>query len=199
MRAEKARLRERFRAARLALSPLDRAHASAEIVARVRALPEWAAARTVGLYWPLASRGEVDVRPLQAAARASGRAVAFPAVLSSAPPALAFRRVERDGDLVAGRWGLREPAPSAPHVEPGALDLVVVPAFGAGRDGGRIGHGGGFYDAFLPRTGAARVGVVYASCLVDTLPAENHDARLDVVVTEHEVTRIARNQGGATP
>ena len=191
MTAEKARLRERFRAARLAQTAATRAAAARAVADRVLALPEWAAARTVGLYWPLVERGELDVRPLLDAALASGRVVALPAVAQTSPPALRFRQVDRPpGDgLVVGRWGLREPSEAAPLVEPAAIDLVVVPAFGAGRGGGRIGHGGGFYDAFLPTTRAARVGVVYAACLVDAVPSEPHDARLDVVVTECETVR----------
>ena len=193
--AEKARLRERFRAARIELAPEARAAAARGVADRVTTLPEWAAARVVGLYWPIPARGELDVRPLLGAALDAGRTTALPVVTHVSPPALAFRRVRRQPDgayeLAAGRWGLREPPDDAPLVEPDAIDLVIVPAFGAGRDGGRIGHGGGFYDAFLPTTRAVRVGVVYAACLVDAVPCEPHDIRLDVVVTERETVRPA--------
>ena len=193
--AEKARLRERFRAARAGLAPEARASAARAVADRVASLPEWTAARVVALYWPVLARGELDVRPLLDAALAAGKRVALPVVAGASPPALVFRQAARQPDgavgLVVGRWGLREPPDTAPLVEPAAIDLVVVPAFGAGREGGRIGHGGGFYDAFLPTTRAARVGVVYAACLVDAVPREPHDVRLDVVVTEADVVRPA--------
>ena len=100
---------------------------------------------------------------------------------------------------MAGRWGLLEPPATAPTVAPEAIDLVIVPAFGAGRNGARIGHGGGFYDAFLPTTSAVRVAVVYADCLIDHVPAEAHDAGLDLIVTEREVLRVPRNPAASGP
>ncbi|MEO0559387.1 MAG: 5-formyltetrahydrofolate cyclo-ligase [Bacteroidota bacterium] len=193
VRAEKAQWRERFRTTRLELTPEARQAASEAIAIRIQTLPEWDAARTVALYWPILVRGEVDTRPLLDALATSGRIAAFPVVTSTDPPALTFRQLEPGQKWVTGRWGLMEPPETAPEIAPDDLDLVIVPAFGAGRNGARIGHGGGFYDAFLPTTTAARVGVVYASCLTDHVPSEPHDAALDVLVTEREAVRVPRN------
>ena len=197
VRAEKARLRERFRITRLELAPEPRRRAEDAIVRHVQALPEWDAARTVALYWPMLTRGEVNVRPLLDALVASGRTAAFPAITARSPPTLAFRQLE--GDWVESPWGLSEPPETAPLVPPTGLDLVIVPALGAGRSGARIGHGGGYYDSFLPTTDAVRVGVVYAECLIDHVPTEEHDARLDVIVTEREVVRVLRNPAEPEP
>ena len=190
--AEKAALRRRFRALR-ADAPergaAERGAADAALVARVLALPEVAAARTVLAFWPLLHRGEVDVRPLVVALQARGVRVALPVVVPGEAPRLVARVAA--GALVDGPWGLREPPSGAPEVAPGALDLVVVPALALGRDGSRLGYGGGYYDAFLATTPALRVGVVRHACLVDALPAEAHDACVDVVVTEHETVRVS--------
>ncbi|GAB5537146.1 MAG: 5-formyltetrahydrofolate cyclo-ligase [Rubricoccaceae bacterium] len=198
VRAEKARLRERFRAARLDLAPSARHAAALAIAEQVQALPEWNSAHTVALYWPLLSRGEVDTRPLLDALATSGRIAAFPAVASVDPPRLVFRQLDAT-ELATGRWGLMEPPEAAPVVAPDRIELVIVPAFGAGRNGARIGHGGGFYDAFLPTTPAPRVGVVYADCLIDHVPSEPHDAALDLIVTEHETVRVSRNPAASGP
>ena len=184
--AEKAAWRRRFRAIREETPPRALAAASRQIVGRLRALPEVAAARAVHLFWPVA--GEVDLRPLAEALAADGVTVALPAVVG--PRALAHRRFEGAGRLVEGRWGLMEPAPDAPAVDPARLDVVVVPALALGRDGSRLGTGGGFYDAFLATTPALRVGVAVSAALVDAVPTEPHDARLDVVVTEAETVRL---------
>ena len=185
MAAEKAAQRERFRAVRQRLAPEARAAASAAIVRRVLALPEVQTARAVHVFWPLPD--EVDVRPLARALAERGVAVALPAVAPGRR--LAHRQFEGEERLVAGPWGLREPHPGAPAVAPSALDVVVVPGLALGRDGSRLGTGGGYYDAFLAQTGALRVGVAFAACLVDSLPTEPHDARLDAVVTEAEALR----------
>ena len=192
MAAEKAAWRERFRAARRALSAEARAEASRSVCARVLALPEVRAARVVHAFWPLAD--EVDLRPALAALRASGVLVALPAVVG--PRRLAHRAYE-PGALVAGRWGLWEPAPSAPSVRPADVDVVLVPGLAFGRDGSRLGMGGGFYDAFLAQTPALRVGVGGAASLVASVPTEPHDARLDGVVTDADVLRVGGGAGGS--
>ncbi|HEX8298925.1 MAG TPA: 5-formyltetrahydrofolate cyclo-ligase [Rubricoccaceae bacterium] len=187
MSEEKAALRRRFRALR-ADAP-DRRAADAALVARVLALPEIVAAQTVLAFCPLLHRGEVDVRPLIAALQTRGVTVALPVVVPGEAPRLVARVVT--GALVDGPWGLREPAPDAPEVPPGALDVVVVPALALGRDGSRLGYGGGYYDALLAATPAFRVGVVRHVCLVEALPVEAHDARMDAAVTETETVRMA--------
>lgn len=186
MAAEKAAWRRRFRALRAETPPDTLADASAQIVARLRALPEVATARTVHLFWPLP--GEVDLRPLARALRAEGRTVVLPAVVG--PRALAHRVFEGDEGLMNGLWGLTEPAPDAQRVAPRDLDVVLVPGLAFGRDGSRLGYGGGFYDTFLAETDAPRVGVCLAAALMAAVPALPHDARLDAVVTEAEEVRV---------
>jgi 5-formyltetrahydrofolate cyclo-ligase len=190
VRAEKARLRARFQAARRALSEADYAAKSALIHARLLALPEVAAARTVHIYWPMTARREVDTRPLVAALHARGVRVLLPVVVPrtpGAPPRLRHGPFEGEDRLRPTPWGLYEP--TGPEADLDALDLVVVPALGAGRNGHRLGHGAGYYDAFLAETGACTVCPVWAACLVDRVPAEPHDRPVDVVVTEDEVVR----------
>jgi 5-formyltetrahydrofolate cyclo-ligase len=192
MAREKAAWRERFRAARAAMPAAERQQASAAIVAGVLALPEAAHARTVSVFWPMLARGEVDMRPLIHALAARGATVALPVVDSrpGEPPRLLHRAFAGEAALVTTAWGLREPAPGAPLVEPGALDLVVVPGFGMARSGHRIGHGGGFYDAFLATCPGLRVGVVYDACVAEHLPHGAHDVPVEVVVTERQTWRV---------
>ena len=71
-------------------------------------------------------------------------------------------------------------------VDPTLLDVVVVPGLAFTPDGRRLGQGGGHYDRFLPRLrpDCRTVGAGFAEQLVDDLPTEPHDVRLDVVVTD---------------
>ncbi len=186
--AEKAAWRDRFRDARAGLSASEREAASAAIVARLE--PLVAGADVVSLFWPLVARVEVDVRPLVARLVDAGVTVALPVVAQASPPRLVHRAVTGERDLVAGGWSLREPSAACPLVTPEAVQFAVVPALGLGRDGSRLGYGGGYYDAFLASTPARRVGVVWAACLVDALPMEASDAHLDVVITERETLRM---------
>jgi len=90
------------------------------------------------------------------------------------------------GHLVAGRFGLREPAEpwlSASAVAQAAI--VLVPALAVDRRGVRLGRGGGFYDRSLPlcAPGTRLVAVVRDCEVVDALPGEPHDVRMTHALT----------------
>ncbi|MEM8559286.1 MAG: 5-formyltetrahydrofolate cyclo-ligase [Bacteroidota bacterium] len=179
----KAEWRAHFKTIRAALTDAEYAAHSTAICERLRALPEVQTTETVHCYWPLVARREVDTRPFIAACVAAGQRVVLPVVEAfDGAPRMVHRAYEGADRLVANRWGLHEP--TGPLVEPADLDVVVVPAFGADRRGHRIGHGRGFYDAFLAETTALRICVVYDACLVDRLPSETHDVAANVVATE---------------
>lgn len=78
-----------------------------------------------------------------------------------------------------------------PPPDPSVVDVVLVPAVALTLGGDRLGQGGGWYDRFLAEVGAGctTIGVCFAVQLVDDLPIECHDVRLDVVVTERGVHR----------
>ena len=169
------------------MPPEALAEASGRIVTRLsEVLPESSGA--VALFWPLP--GEIDLRPLAHHLRQRGGTVALPAVVGDRQ--IEWRQFQGAGRLAPGRWGLQEPPPDAPVVTPDAVAAVVVPGLAFGRDGSRLGMGGGFYDTALAQTEAARLGVVVDRALVDAVPTEPHDLRMDAVVTDHGVWRIPR-------
>ncbi|MFE1598475.1 5-formyltetrahydrofolate cyclo-ligase [Methylobacterium sp. ID0610] len=180
---DKALLRREALSRRDELAPDIRAEASRRIAASVLALPDLARAVLVSAYWPI--RSEVDVRPLIAALRERGQAVALPQVT---PAGLVFRQVTDAEALRAGGFGLSEPGPDAPVVRPRAL-LVPLAAFD--RRGHRIGYGKGYYDralASLSQDGPIlAVGVAFAVQEIAAVPDSPHDRRLDRVVTETAV------------
>lgn len=187
----KSDLRVRFRAFRASLEPEERAARSERLCTRLAGLPEVARAVTIHAYWPMEGSGEVDVRPLLRSLAGDGRRIVLPVVTSfeRGRPAMAHRVFRGEARLRANRWGVEEPI-DAEAVPDEAIDLVLVPALGAARDGHRLGHGRGYYDAFLARCAAPAVGAVYHPTLVDRLPVEPHDIPLDAVVTDEVVLRF---------
>ena len=89
--------------------------------------------------------------------------------------------------LVRHRFGMLEPDISLPRVRPSDIDIVFVPGVAFDSHGVRIGFGGGYYDQFLPKTRALRVGITYDECLVDRLPFEEHDQQVDRIVTPSQI------------
>ena len=187
--ATKLDLRERFARYRSNLSDTEYAERSAAIIACAESLPELADAGTVHTYWPVVDDREVDTRPLIERLHRSGRRVVLPVVTRfDGTPAMTHRQYAGPECLATNRWGLREPH-GTPDVSPDELDAVLVPALGAGRNGHRIGHGFGYYDAFLPRVDAPTIALVYAACMVDTVPADPHDIPVSIIATEDEIIR----------
>jgi 5-formyltetrahydrofolate cyclo-ligase len=62
--------------------------------------------------------------------------------------------------------------------------------------GRRLGRGGGYYDRFLPRLRrqAVTVGVCFDEQVVDLVPTDPHDWRLQYVVTPTRVWWFGRLQ-----
>jgi 5-formyltetrahydrofolate cyclo-ligase len=65
-------------------------------------------------------------------------------------------------------------------------DVVVVPGLAFTAGGDRLGQGGGWYDRFLAgrRADCVTIGVGFREQLVESLPTEPHDVRLDHVVVD---------------
>jgi 5-formyltetrahydrofolate cyclo-ligase len=185
--AQKADLRRAALAARDALDPATRQSASASIVGALLALPELAAAQLIGAFWPI--RSEVDPRPAAKGLLARGQRVALPHVT---PDGLVFREWRAGDALVAGRFGLSEPDPSLPPVEP---DALIVPLAAFDRSGQRVGYGRGYYDGAISRLSRTHpvltVGIGFAAQEVAQVPAEPHDQPLRFLITEAGVIRCA--------
>lgn len=71
-------------------------------------------------------------------------------------------------------------------VEPTWPDVVIVPGVAFTASGDRLGQGGGWYDRFLGaiRPDCLTIGVAFAEQIVDVLPVESHDIRVDLVITD---------------
>lgn len=166
-----------------AMAPAERAAASTAIAERAAAAcgSTLAPVRVAALYAPKGS--EVDTAELDAALRASGIAIAYPRVLE-ARRELVFAGAKPD-ELVAARFGLREPAAGAPEVPLASIDVFFMPGIAFDRSGARLGWGRGHYDATLaaaPR--ARRVGLAFECQLLPHVAREPHDALLHYIVTE---------------
>lgn len=136
----------------------------------------------VAVYWPI--RSELDTRPLIRQLHAIGCRVGLPVVAGRAAP-LTFRLWTPDTVMEPGAMGIDVPPTMAEEVVP---RTVVAPLLAFDRRGYRLGYGGGYYDRTLANLrdgdGVLAVGVGYAAQEVAAVPVEDHDARLDAIVTE---------------
>lgn len=136
-------------------------------------------------YWPV--RGEIDVLPLLAILTEGGHICALPCVQGKGRP-LVFRAWTPDSPVEMGVFGINHPTFDSPVVIP---DVLIVPMAGFDRKKHRLGYGAGYYDrtlASLKQAGRAlAIGVAYEAQFLDDIPAEAHDQRLDMIVTDKAV------------
>ena len=73
----------------------------------------------------------------------------------------------------------------------GHPDILIVPLLVFDRAGYRVGYGAGYYDMTITRLRAMKptvaIGIAYAAQEIAEVPITPRDARLDLVLTEHEV------------
>lgn len=185
---DKPALRQQFLARRNSLSEAERVRAGNLIRQRLFQHAWWRDAQTILTYVSFGS--EVDTRVvLQEGIRYRKRMV-VPIFDPAKPNDVELSELSRYGDLVPGlRPNLLEPRADARRpVQPGELDLILVPGAAFDESGNRLGFGGGYFDRLLDRsTNASSIGLAYSIQLTDVLPVQAHDIPVDLLITEKGV------------
>ena len=68
---------------------------------------------------------------------------------------------------------------------------MIVPCVGFDQNGGRLGHGGGYYDRYLAKCPAAkRICVAFEAQRLDRAASEKNDVDPQIIVTEEKIYRF---------
>jgi 5-formyltetrahydrofolate cyclo-ligase len=108
------------------------------------------------------------------------------------PHRQSIHRLERNG-LERYPNGFLQPPEDTPEVDPGIVEMVLVPGLAFDKTGGRLGYGLGYYDQLLSRLDpdALRIGVTPVSLVVPQLPTDNQDIAMTHLVTEQRIAPTA--------
>ncbi len=154
---------------------------SAAAQAQLLSLPAFQRAKMLALYSPI--RNEVETDRLLTAALAAGKQVCYPCVFADE---LLFFQVQSPADLQVGCFGICEPDRQSIEIDSAQIELLLVPGVAFDRHGHRLGYGRGYFDRLLDDGCFAglSVGFGYDFQIQERLPAEEHDQKVKLLVTD---------------
>jgi len=173
---EKAKVRAEICAIRI--RPEEREEASSAICNRIKALEVWKCALRVLLFASLPDEPGImrlfDPKKI----------ICFPRFKPDRGYQSAISK--SINDLVPGKFGILEPPKEAQEVEASSIDITLVPGLAFDKLCNRLGRGRGFYDQWLSQLSGTKIGVGFDHQLLGSIPVEEHDRKLDMVITPSE-------------
>ena len=190
--SDKATIRNRVTRLRDSIGEGERQAKDRTIIETIFGIAGFAEAETVLLY--ASFRSEVQTGKIIARTLKEGKTTVLPLV-NRQEKRLSLRRIQRMEDLIIGYMGIPEPRSIAAEVDLKNIDCVLVPGVAYDLHCFRIGYGGGYYDRLLGG-GSPRpflLAPAYEEQIVDDIPVDEHDVRMDMIVTEKRVIECSNN------
>ena len=160
---------------------------------QVLGIPEFMSAKTIVFY--AAFRSEVGTQTLMEESLREGKRVVLPKV-NTAMHTLVLYEIKNIDELTPGYMSIPEP-PQTDERLAGIddADLIIVPGAGFDFAGNRLGYGAGYYDSLLSqrKKKIPVIALAYEEQIVDSIPAEQHDVKVDMIVTDKRVIRIGHD------
>ena len=86
------------------------------------------------------------------------------------------------GNTAIGSFRIQEPI-GIDIINPQKIELAIIPGVAFDKSGARMGRGKGYYDRLLSTTNALKIGICYDCQLIDSIPQESHDIKMDAIIT----------------
>lgn len=177
----KAELRAKIRTALKGLSAEKRKSDSEKLCAQLKQQPLFQTAKSILFFAPLPE--EPDLWPLLNESLAGKKMVALPCFDADSQGYTPRHIQDIHVEILSGKFGIREPAPTCVAIPLADLDLVLVPGVAFGLDGHRLGRGKGFYDRLLQDFTGNKIGIAFDEQIVGKIPVEKNDVRMNLILT----------------
>ncbi len=143
----------------------------------------------IGSYFPF--RNEISTKLIHELLFSLEFEISLPCV-NDEDQNLIFRNWKTNDDLVKNKYSILQPKDDAIEDYP---EMIIVPLVGFSMSGYRLGYGGGYYDRFIGAKNKSgkiiTVGFGYTFQEVNDLPIESHDQKLNWILTEKYLYKIA--------
>ncbi|MFQ3675553.1 MAG: 5-formyltetrahydrofolate cyclo-ligase [Endomicrobiia bacterium] len=153
---------------------------SQKIIKKILFLDEYKKSKNILLYYPF--RNEVNLLNLIKISK--DKNFYFPSV-NFKTKKLCIKKLGKI--FVKNRFGIYEPHKTEVLKRHNLIDIIFVPGIVFDKQCFRIGFGGGYYDKFLKNVCGVKIGVCYNTQLIETVPKNVYDIRLDYVITEKNI------------
>ncbi len=110
-----------------------------------------------------------------------GKIVLLPKVVGNK---LLFIKYHLGDKLEKSYFKVLEPSSYKENIYRDKIDLIIIPGLSFDKDSNRLGYGKGYYDRFLKKKNIYKIGVCYFEQLIDYVPINNNDIKMDLVINE---------------
>lgn len=183
MISEKRDFRKKYKEIRKNIDEKKRQKENQKIYSEFLELDEYNSAKSVFIY--VSYVDEVETIPIIEKMIADGKRVSVPLCHKESHHMSAIL-IDNLNCLKTGAYGILEPDKNGTVLEKEEIDLTVVPGLCFSEDGYRIGYGGGYYDRFLEGYKGFSVGLAFSECIVEKVPKEETDKKVDIVISGKE-------------
>lgn len=185
---EKEKVRKSMRARRKALKTEEREDLQKQAQKNLFSLHEFRQAEWI---FPFVSCGtEIDTMALIRAVLVEGKHhLAVPRVIGEEMEFVAIHSIQ---DLVPGAMQILEP--TGGQIVIANEGLMLMPGLAFDLQGNRVGYGAGYYDRYLEKYDSSKlykVAYAFDFQIVDHIVAEEHDRRVEAVVTDRRILQFS--------
>jgi 5-formyltetrahydrofolate cyclo-ligase len=132
-------------------------------------------------------KSEVDTTNLIKYCLSQGKHVVLPKV-DAKKMLLMLYEIKDISELNRGYMGIPEPNANIDNLRfVNDMDIIIVPGVAFDSHCNRLGYGKGFYDRLLAEADGSVVGLAYEEQMDESLPAGQHDIRMDIIVTDERI------------
>ena len=141
---------------------------------------------SIGIYYPIKS--EISSLKLIEICKSLSIIICLPVICKNTNE-LIFSKFDNEMNITKNEYGIIEPNKISQIIP----DIIFVPMVGFDKTLNRLGYGKGYYDRTISKLRKLKnifvIGLAYDNQMVQNLPAENHDQKMDIILTEKKIYR----------
>lgn len=169
---EKKILRKATKAKVLQIS--DKTLRAEKILEQIKELPEFKAASNIMSFSPLSD--EIQINTLNDLIYKE-KTLLLPRINNAEIEVVQFTGKMKKEE----RFGIDEPVGEI-VTDLSQIDIIFIPGVAFDKQNHRLGRGKSFYDRFLPKTKALKIGICYAEQVAPDVPIDEFDVCMDKII-----------------